>query len=160
MRTGQVVSEHEMQVSVAYMRVAADGEIAMFHDGAETHVIEPLTWRTIGESPLPVRIPTAPGPGGRWVAHSRGAGISLGDARTSATKLTLWAVTEREGEREGERKATWEDEWVAFTPEGYWTGSDGAGGHLRWMDEAGAMFTADEAPWLEDAATVRGALAE
>ena len=160
MRTGEVASEHEVQLRPDYMRVAADGGMAIFTDGphheTETHLVEPLTWRTISESPLPVRLGTAPGPNGAWIAHSHRAGISLRDARTSAIKLTLWGVTERQGER----KATWEDEWVAFTPEGYWTGSKGAGKYLRWRDEAGTLFTADEVAWLEDAAKVREAMAE
>lgn len=157
--TGDVVDERDPGHSINMLQMAADGKMLTYgatSGGAEpsTEALEPLTWEPIAEKPLPAGQLIALGPKGEWVARSHLVGISLLDARAGAVKATLWAPAMRDEER----GVGWDGTWVAYTPEGYWTGSDGAQEYLRWRDEDGRLFAAEEVPWLEDAAKVRAAI--
>jgi hypothetical protein len=82
------------------------------------------------------------------------SGVKILDVKTGQCRAVLWAIP---AAHEGNASA-WDGEWLAFTPDGYYTGSEGAQRHLRFRDEEGKLHTAGGLPQLHDPGRVRKAL--
>jgi len=157
--TGAPVEQPDVGFVANSPMVAPDGaSLICFSNqqgiGPRVYLLEPFTWRAISEAPLRLRGVSVPGSRGLWFAVARRTGIELCDARTGDTRVTLWTppVPDEKG------RPTWDGDWLAFTPDGYYSGSEGAGRHLRFRDEAGSLHTTDEYPHLQNADRVREAL--
>jgi hypothetical protein len=157
--TGEMLQTQDPGFWVGQVSAVPDDRALVCSTGSYTpdpaaRLVDPETGQVIGRIPLSRAQHPQVSPTGGWCAVGSPSGVRILDAKTGQCRAVLWAIPAAQGGN----VPTWDGEWLAFTPDGYYTGSEGAQRHLRFRDEEGRLHTADSLPDLHDPGRVRKAL--